>query len=141
MPTTLEPTDTPDFLSPERVGVLTVDDEASFRNVAREVILATPGFEPLAEAASGEEAIALFSVLHPQLVLLDVRMPGLGGIEAARRMLALDGRTAVVLMSADPQALRYGIASAGQVAVLRKEQLRPTTLMALWQRWERDRGG
>ena len=54
--------------------------------VAEEVIAATPGFESVGEAESGEEGIAAVERLHPQLVLLDVRMPGIGGIETARRI-------------------------------------------------------
>jgi DNA-binding NarL/FixJ family response regulator len=63
------------------VGVVTVDDQAIFRAAAREVIDVTPGFETAGEAASGEEAIALVGRLDPQLVLVDVRMPGMGGLE------------------------------------------------------------
>ena len=70
------------------VRVLTVDDQAVFRGIAREVIDATPGFESVGEAASGEEALAAVDRLDPQLVLLDVRMPGLDGIEVARRLRA-----------------------------------------------------
>ena len=70
------------------VRVLTVDDQAVFRGIAREVIDATPGFESVGEAASGEEALEAVAELEPQLVLLDVRMPGLDGIEVARRLHA-----------------------------------------------------
>ena len=65
------------------VRVLTVDDQAVFRGIAREVIDATPGFEAVGEAASGEEALAAVARLDPQLVLLDVRMPGLDGVDVA----------------------------------------------------------
>ena len=70
------------------VRVLTVDDQAVFRGIAREVIDATPGFESVGEAASGEEALAAVARLAPEMVLLDVRMPGLDGIEVARRLRA-----------------------------------------------------
>jgi two-component system invasion response regulator UvrY len=123
------------------VGVLTVDDEPSFRALAREVILATPGFAPQAEAASGEEAIALVSSLRPELVLIDVCMPGIGGLEAARRILATGHRSAVVLMSGDPARLRTDLAASGAVGVLPKEQLGPSMLRALWERWGHRRAG
>ena len=70
------------------VGVITVDDQAAFRDVAREVIEATVGFEPLGEAACGEEALVLAGDVEPDLVLLDVRMPGIDGLETARRLSA-----------------------------------------------------
>jgi CheY-like chemotaxis protein len=59
-------------------GVVTVDDQAVFRAAAREVIDATPGFQAVGEAASGEEALALLERVDPGLVLMDVRMPAWG---------------------------------------------------------------
>ena len=73
-------------MSETEVRVLTVDDQVVFRRAARDVITATPGFEPVGDAESGEEALAEVERLRPELVLLDVRMPGIGGIEAARRI-------------------------------------------------------
>jgi two-component system, NarL family, invasion response regulator UvrY len=69
------------------VGVLAVDDDPGFLEVAREVIRATPGFETVGVAATGEAAVSLAWMLRLQLVLMDVRMPGIGGIEAARRII------------------------------------------------------
>ena len=63
---------------PRRVTVLAVDDQEVFRRAVRELIAATEGFEQVGEAASGREALALAAALHPDLVLLDVRMPGHG---------------------------------------------------------------
>ena len=71
------------------VGVLTVDDQQVFREVAVAVIEATPGFEPVGQAASGEEALRLLETLRPDLALIDVRMPGMDGVETARRLAAL----------------------------------------------------
>ena len=70
------------------VRVLTVDDQDLFRGVARDVIDATPGFEAVGEATNGEEGLAAVERLSPELVLLDVRMPGIDGIELATRLLA-----------------------------------------------------
>jgi CheY-like chemotaxis protein len=117
------------------VRVLTVDDEPAFRRVACRVVRATPGFEPVGEADSGENAVALAALLHPHLVLMDVRMPGMGGVEAARRIAASERGTVVVLMSADPGmagARAPGAATGGEV--LGKERLTPRTLAALWAR-------
>ena len=95
------------------VRVLTVDDQAVFRGIAREVIDATPGFEWVGEAASGEEALEAVARLAPQLVLLDVRMPGLDGIEVARRLRATHPDTVLVLISIEDP---IDLPSAAQVA-------------------------
>ncbi len=76
-----------------------MDDQVVFRRAAHDVIAATPGFEPVGDAESGEEALAEVERLRPELVLLDVRMPGIGGIEAARRIAEAHPETVVVLIS------------------------------------------
>jgi DNA-binding NarL/FixJ family response regulator len=83
------------------VGVVTVDDQAMFRGVAREVIEATAGFELLGEAASGEEALVLADRVDPDLVLVDLRMPGMDGFETCRRLRATHPAATVVLVSTD----------------------------------------
>ena len=81
-----------------RVRVLTVDDQVLFRRVARDVIDATPGFEMAGEAACGDEGLEAVERLAPDLVLLDVRMPGISGIEVARRLAATHPELVVVLI-------------------------------------------
>jgi DNA-binding NarL/FixJ family response regulator len=115
------------------VRVLTVDDQAVFRGIAREVIDATAGFESVGEAASGEEALAAVARLAPQLVLLDVRMPGLDGIEVARRLRATHPDTLLVLISIEdaldlPAAARI----AQTVPLVRKQDFGPRLLRAIW---------
>ena len=112
------------------VKVLTVDDHPTFRGVARDLIAATPGFESVGEAASGEEALAAVEVLAPQLVLLDVRMPGMDGIEVARRLRASHPATVVVLVSTEE---RIDLPSTGGVPLVRKQDLRPRLLAQLWR--------
>ena len=116
------------------IGVLTVDDDHRFLRLVRDIVLATPGFHAVGEASCGEDCVALVAALEPHLVLMDVRMPGIGGIEAARRIDgAARGRVAVVLMSADPPSLATATARAGAVGVVRKERLCPAALRALWE--------
>ena len=86
------------------VRVLTVDDQAIFRGVARAVIDATPSFEAVGEAESGVEALAAVERLAPDVVVLDVRMPGLDGVEVARRLGASHPGTLVVLVSVEDAA-------------------------------------
>src|SRR5687768_5618146 len=85
------------------VRVLIVDDQDLFRRVARDVIDATPGFEPIGEASSGDECLQAVETLGPDLVLLDVRMPGMNGIEVARRLAATHPELPVVLISIEEQ--------------------------------------
>jgi CheY-like chemotaxis protein len=116
------------------VRVLTVDDQATFRGIAREVIEATPGFESVGEVASGKEAIAAVAELAPQLVLLDVRMPGLDGIEVARRLRATNPDTVLVLISVEDAAdLPSAAQMADGVPLLRKQDFGPRLLSRVWR--------
>ena len=81
--------------------VMTVDDQEVFRSAARAVVDATPGFESAGEPGSGEEALGLVDEARPELVLVDVRMPGLDGVETARVLSARDPDLVVVLVSLD----------------------------------------
>jgi DNA-binding NarL/FixJ family response regulator len=115
------------------VKVLTVDDQAVFRRVAQDVIAATLGFEATGEAECGEEAIAAVERLHPDLVLLDVRMPGIGGIEAARRITAANPDTVVVLISIEePDEFAHAARASGAAALVRKQDFGPALLHRIW---------
>ena len=115
------------------VRVLTVDDQAVFRGIAREVIDATAGFEAVGEAASGEEALEAVARLAPQLVLLDVRMPGLDGIEVARRLRESHPDTLLVLISIeDPIDLPAAAQITHTVPLVRKQDFGPRLLRSLW---------
>jgi DNA-binding NarL/FixJ family response regulator len=120
----------PETLRPA-VGVLTVDDQEAFRRSAREVIEASDGFELLGEAASGEEALELVERLAPDLVLVDVRMPGLDGFETARRLHARRPSATVVLVSADELADRDPDA-CGAAALVPKKGFGCATLRRIW---------
>ena len=75
------------------------DDQAPFRRAARSVVGATTDFELVGEASSGEEAVALVGSLRPDLVLMDIAMDGIGGIEAARLIASTFPATLTILLS------------------------------------------
>ena len=80
--------------------VLIVDDEAPARERLRRLVGEIGGVEVAAEAANGEQAVRLAGELHPDVVLLDVRMPGMNGIEAARHIALLEEPPAVIFTTA-----------------------------------------
>ena len=117
------------------VRVLTVDDQAVFREAARALIAQTPGFEIAGEAASGTDGIAAAEQLEPDLVLLDVRMPGVDGIATARRLTeACPGAVIVLVSGYDLADVRDLAADSGAAEVVQKERLRPRLLKELWAR-------
>ena len=114
--------------------VLTVDDQERFRGVARDVIDATPGFEFAGEAENGEDGLRAVDRLAPQLVLCDVRMPGLDGIEVARRLHASHPETLVVLISIeDPMDIPSAAQLGDSVPLVRKQDFGPSLLRRLWR--------
>jgi DNA-binding NarL/FixJ family response regulator len=114
------------------VSVVTVDDQAVFRETARDVIDATPGFDAVGDADSGEAALTVVDELRPQLVLVDVRMPGMNGVETARRIRAAHPDTLVVLISIEePNNLPAAAASEG-CPLVRKQDFGPGLLRELW---------
>src|SRR5262245_52150292 len=82
------------------VRVLIVDDLDSFRSAARAVVQTTPGFEVAGEVTTGEESIDFAMALRPELVLMDVGLPGIGGAEATRQIRAGVPSAVVLLLSA-----------------------------------------
>jgi two-component system, NarL family, invasion response regulator UvrY len=121
---------------PRPVRVLTVDDQPLFRDAARAVISATPGFEALAEVGSGEDALALIDRLRPDVVLLDIGLPGIDGLETSRRLTATRPAPLVVLISADDDPmLRDSAREYGAAGFVSKKELRPGILRMLWDRF------
>lgn len=102
--------------------VLVVDDHRGFRNAAGGVLAASPAFTVVGEAASGEEAVELAARLGPAVIVMDIGLPGIDGIEATRRILAAAPDTRIVLVSSRPRAeLPAGAAACGAAGFLPKE--------------------
>jgi DNA-binding NarL/FixJ family response regulator len=112
--------------------VLVVDDQESYRDVMRAVIEATPGLLLVGEASCGEDVLARIDDLAPELVIVDVRMPGMGGIALARVLLERTPPPAVVLVSAQAPPESLPVARDGRVVVfIAKERLRPALLQKI----------
>lgn len=113
--------------------VLIVDDQAPFRGAARAVVGATKEFSVIGEAESGEQAVELVDELAPDLVLMDINMGGIDGIEATRQITSAHPETMVVLVSTYAVAdLASDARTCGAVAYVHKEELAPRVLRQLW---------
>jgi DNA-binding NarL/FixJ family response regulator len=121
------------MIATDEVSVLVVDDQAPFRLAARAVLRRAAGFELVGEAATGEEAIDKVAELRPALVLMDINMPGINGIEATRRLLARAPETVVFLCSTyQRDDLPAEATDSGAAAYVNKEELGPDLLRRLW---------
>ena len=115
------------------VPVLIVDDQAFFRNAARAVLAVTPGVAAVGEACSGEEAVTRVGELAPELVLMDIHLPGISGIEATRQIRVAHPQVAVVLLSTyKAEDLPADARSCGALAYLNKEDFQPEVLERIW---------
>jgi two-component system, NarL family, invasion response regulator UvrY len=118
----------------QEVRVLVVDDQAPFRIAARAVVRATTGFEVVGEAKSGEEALDQVDAVTPDLVLMDINMDGIGGIEASRRITEGHPDVKVVLLSTyDAEDLPEDARHCGAAAYVHKEQFGPDLLERVWR--------
>ena len=84
---------------PEQIRILLVDDHAVLRAGLRALLEAEPGFLVVGEAGTGEEGVAKTSALKPDVVVMDLSMPGAGGLEAVRGISALGQETRVLVLT------------------------------------------
>jgi DNA-binding NarL/FixJ family response regulator len=115
------------------VRVLIVDDQEPFRSAARLVVGLVEGFEVVAEAVSGEEAIRLAAELAPDLVLMDINLPGIDGLEATRQLRADRPGLRVIVMSTYEAGEYERLAlEAGAVTFMSKSDFDPDSMVESW---------
>ncbi|MFC8666316.1 response regulator [Streptomyces sp. NPDC057199] len=110
--------------------VLIADDQPLQRMGVRMLIEGTPGLEGVGEAEHGTEAVRMAAELRPDVVLMDIRMPGMDGLEATRRIVAAGGRTRILIVTTfDLDEYAYEGLRAGASGFLLKDA-RPEELVA-----------
>ena len=123
--------------------VLVCDDSALVRETLHRVLVTVPGVTRVVDAASGEEALSRWPVERPSLVLMDVRMPGIGGVEATRRLLSRHPDAVVVMttVSEDAEGVARAVAGGARGYVVKdatREEMAATVVHALsdalWRR-------
>jgi two-component system response regulator AlgR len=119
------------------VRVLVVDDQDAYRRAMTAVVEETPGFAVVGSAASGEECLTVAQELAPDLVLMDVNLPGMDGVEAAAR---LSGTAVVVLLSTYDED-EFDSAGCGAAAYVSKAAFSPERLAQVWRDASTERRG
>ncbi len=117
------------------VRVLIVDDQEPFRMAARMVVEATEGFDVVGEAETGEDSVTMAAELAPDLVLMDVNLPGINGLDATRQILSgVDASAVVVLLLSTYEEDEYAprAAECGAAAYIPKAVFGPDRLEAAW---------
>jgi DNA-binding NarL/FixJ family response regulator len=118
----------------DRVTVMIVDDQPPFRAAARAVVGRVKDFDLVAELESGEAAVAAMDELGADLVLMDINMGDLDGIEATRRIVAAHPRARVILVSTySLDDLPAHARTSGAIAYVNKDELSPRVIRTLWE--------
>jgi DNA-binding NarL/FixJ family response regulator len=116
-----------------RVRVVLVDDQDAFMHALVAVVDATRGFMVVGQASTGEESLELTDELNPGLVLMDVNLPGIDGIEATRRLRERGAPPVVILLSThDEDAGDLFVAQSGANAYVTKSDFGPQRLSQIW---------
>jgi DNA-binding NarL/FixJ family response regulator len=121
-------------MSDETVPVLVVDDQAPFRAAARAVITRVPGFDLVGEATSGEEAVELVETLRPAVIVMDINMGEMDGLEATEIITAAHPEMMVILVSTyTEEDLPPEARTCGAAAYVNKDELSPRVMRRLWE--------
>jgi len=114
------------------VRVLVVDDQEPFRRAMTAVVEETDGFVVVGSATTGEESLTAAAALRPDMVLMDVNLPGIDGVEASRRLTSAEDGPVVVLLSTY-DAEDFDIAGSGATTYVAKAAFGPDRLSACWR--------
>ncbi len=116
------------------IRVLIVDDQEPFRLAARMVVEATDGFDVVGEAETGEDSVTMARELAPDLVLMDVNLPGINGLDATRQILEGSDAVVVLLLSTyEEEEYAPRAAECGAKAYIPKAVFGPDRLEAAWE--------
>jgi DNA-binding NarL/FixJ family response regulator len=115
----------------DQIRVLIVDDQEAFRSAARLVVALTDGFEVAGEAETGEQGVDMAAELRPDLVLMDINLPGIDGLEATRQIMTALPETRVIGLSTYEEFKDRAMA-AGAVAFISKSDFEPDLLVQVW---------
>src|SRR5262245_25013051 len=128
----LSPCHEPRARSMEKIRILIADDHAPFREGLRALLLAAPDAEVIGEATTGEEAIGQAAALQPDVILMDINMPGVNGIEATRRILYTSPHISVLVLTMfDDDDSVFAALRAGARGYLLKGALKAEILRAI----------
>lgn len=116
------------------VRVLVVDDQEPFRLTAQLVVEMTDGFEVVGVSETGEDAVQAARDLNPDMILMDVKLPDIDGVEATRRIL-IDSQRVVVLVMSTYEEGEYGplAAEVGAASYVTKSDFSSEQLVELWE--------
>jgi DNA-binding NarL/FixJ family response regulator len=121
------------------VRVLIVDDQETYRRAMGAVVDATDGFVVVGSATTGEESLTAAAELRPDLVLMDINLPGIDGIEAAKRLSARPDGPVVVLLSTYDED-QFELSDCGATAYVAKAAFGPDRLSEAWAGRGADQG-
>jgi DNA-binding NarL/FixJ family response regulator len=113
------------------IQVLIVDDQEAFRSAAHLVVDLAEGFEVVGEAETGEDGVRMATELRPDLVLMDMNLPGIDGLEATRQIMTALPETRVIGLSTYEE-FRDRALAAGAVSFVSKSDFEPGLLAETW---------
>ena len=115
-----------------KIKVLLVDDHSVVRMGFKMLIEAESDMEVISEAESGEDGIKVFKELKPDLVVMDITMPGIGGLESIERILAFDKNARILVLSAHEDSVHpKRVLNAGALGYLTKRSAAEELIKAI----------